>query len=123
MNTRTMSVLHVHVTSKASLPMCGVSCSLTSRLRCVPTAEPGGEASIADLALLRVWCAPGARWRATLVLVLRCAASLSARLQAALGDAANDAAAAGAPGTFMDDLRAHLHSGATAQVRRQGLLC
>lgn len=89
---------------------------------------------MAGLAFMPVWCARGARWPRTLALVLRCAAALSGRLQAALGgsggrgDDATAALRAGGcsggstddRGSFLEDLRAHLHRGASAQVGVSG---
>jgi len=99
---------------------------------------------MAGLAFMPVWCAPGARWPRTLALVLRCAAALSGCLQAALGGSGggsadgsggcdDDAAAAlradgcsggstddADRGSFLEDLRAHLHRGASAQVGVSG---
>lgn len=73
--------------------------------------------SVQQLQLLPLWCAVGSRWPVTVVAVLCCAAALSARLQAALAEAAGgDAATSNQRSGFLEDLRAHLHRGATAQV-------
>ncbi len=77
------------------------------------------------LQLLPVWCASGARWPRTLALVLHCATKLSARLQAAAREAVPEpkrAAELRQP-PFLASLRAHLHRGATAQVRRMHHRC
>jgi hypothetical protein len=51
--------------------------------------------------------------------VLRCAEALSARLQAAVGGGAGP----DQPNSFLEELRAHLHRGASAQVLRTPLYC
>ena len=71
------------------------------------------------LQLLPLWCAPGPRWPAVVAAVLRCAQSLSARLQTAVGGGGGP----GQPNSFLEELRAHLHRGASAQVPRTPLHC
>lgn len=76
----------------------------------------GDGVSLQQLQLLPLWCAPGSRWPVTVAAVLHCAEALSASLQAALSEAAGVAAASHQRSSLLEDLRAHLHRGATAQV-------
>ena len=64
------------------------------------------------LQLLPLWCAPGPRWPITLAAILRCAHAVSVRLQSAYGESSETDERS----SFLEDLRAHLHRGASAQV-------